>query len=1201
MFVHLHTHTEHSPLDGLTQVGQLAAHEEAAGASAVAITDHGSIMGWRALHRACRGRSLFPIYGVEAYLAIGGRFDRQVLEVPGDSGSVDREDAGTKTRRYYHITLLAENEDGYRNIIRMMNAAEDSYWYHPQVDYDLLEQFGRGVIVLSGCLGGPVATHLSMGDEQGARDALDRMIRAVGKDNVYVEVMSHGIAGEEETAPLLADLAEEYDLPLVATNDAHFLDESHDVAHDAWLCLSTHKRVKDSDRFRFNGQGYHVRSEAQMRALRSEDWWGRACDETVRLAQRIGRDVAPEPSSLLPHFDLPDGWESSVRYFHHLVKRGALAKYGEDPARPGHLPKRVADRLRWESTVITGADVADYFLILHDLIRWCHSTDPLPGDEGVKKPIRTGPGRGSAAGSCVAYCLGITNVDPLEHGLLFERFLNPERVGLPDIDTDFERGRRLEVLEYLQRRYGVDHVARVGTFGIDRSRQALKDAARVLDVPSVGVQLAEQVPVFEGAPLPIDAVAVGDDPVGEPFRRVMRKHGEDASRVLDVARVMEGSVRSNSIHACATIVADAPLGELVPLRYERVKGEPVEGAPRVAGWEGGDLEEIGLLKLDVLGLKTLDLIALACDMVRANYGVDVDFSVLRPGSDTSEVGRERDRLAFELIAQGRTAGVFQLGSDGMKKLAREVGPTNIADVTALVALYRPGPMAADMHHTYARRKNGREAVSYDDLTGRADEQRVIASVLDETFGTCCFQEQLMALGSAVGGLDAAWTNRLRKAFSKKQKNLMNEVRAVFFEGAQSGKGPEGVRFSLSTLEGLWRVFEGSASYLFNKSHAACYAHVAWQCAYLKASWPAEFGAAVLAITERSKDRERADMLSSLTAEGVQICAPDVNSSAVSTTAVGGKVLMGLGEVKGVGKAGEAIVAEREESGPFTSLADLMRRIAPKKMTMGAVEALVDAGALDAFGSRLGVLMVCRAAREWDVPVPRFSFGVLEADARQRARLGAGLGVSPLVRLSGEVGEWCEARGFDVVDISDVGVGDAGARVRVVGVLTGWDVRQGRKSRYVRVELEGSDRRVVTGVGFSRVVESVERSEDAPRVGDVVCALVDVEVTGGESVDSDDGEEPSEAYVQVKVASVERVGVVDCGRRPNMGLRDPRRVRVVESVLDVTDQCAASAWIHDDVRDVRFFNAPEGCEEHVVVVGAGNVLAWASARPRFGWR
>src|SRR5665648_645096 len=748
-FVHLHTHSEFSEVDSIAKVKDLVAAAVADGNPALAINDHGTIGGIWKLGLAAAKAGIKPICGIEAYLAIGSRFEHNTMAAmdddadPGTDSDPD-EDAdvgrGAKTKRYEHLTLLAISRKGWENLVTMTNEAQNSFWHKPRIDYDLLAQYGEGIVVLTGCLGGPVAGQLARDDRPAAIANLERLIAAVGRENVYVEVMDHGIPAQLRVMDGLRSVAAELGLSVVATNDSHYMHSDQGPAHEAWLAVGTRKVLTDEKRFKFHGGGYHLRTEAEMRALQGgADWWQDACDMTVTIAARVADDVLPSPRLRLPKYPLPDGYTDAGTYLKDLVRRGAFERYGQDPARPACLPPAVNERLQFEFGVVHPAGLDDYFLITWDVIGWARSDRGLPtaefplGEPGKKKPIRVGPGRGSAAGSAISYCLYIVGVDPLKHGLLFERFLNPQRTGMPDIDVDFEQIRRPEVLRYIERRFGRDRVARIGTFGVAATRMALIDAARVTGVTGLGAKLSPLVPIgASGKPVSLATLADVTDKSGEAFPKAVTDAGAPARAVLTLARALEGVTKRQGIHACGTLIADEPMASLVPLRHDRAKGATDEDL-LVTVWDGKDVDGYGLLKMDVLGLRNLDVISAAVDFIEATTGHVVDPDALVPGDLTDAA---RDAKVWELIASGRTAGVFQLEGSGITALAEKVAPSSLADLTALVALYRPGPMAAKMHDHYAARKNGHEPIDYGYLTTDPAEQAVIASVLGVTFGTC---------------------------------------------------------------------------------------------------------------------------------------------------------------------------------------------------------------------------------------------------------------------------------------------------------------------------------------------------------------------------------------------------------------------------------------------------------------------------------
>lgn len=1160
-FVHLHTHSEYSPIDSLAKVKDLVSMAAADSNPALAITDHGTLGGIWKLGQQAAAKGIKPIPGIEAYLAIGDRRDHNAVVVerddtdPAPDGTRD-----TKQKRYEHLTLLAATRAGWRNLVLLTNASHESFWYKPRIDYDLLEEHSDGIIVLTGCLGGPVAGPLARGDRNEAVRNLRRLVRCVGPENVYVEVMDHEIATEVAIIDDLRSVAAEVGVPVVATNDSHYLHPGDAHAHEAWLAVGTKTTLDDPDRFRFHGTGYHLRTEAEMRALQGgAQWWQEACDATVAIAARIADDVLPAPKLRLPRYPVPAGFADSATYLRHLVREGAFDRYGADPQRPEgrYLPPAVNAQLKFEFSVVHGAGLDDYFLIVHDIIEWARSDRGLPteefpdGEPGKKKPIRVGPGRGSAAGSVISYCLKIVNVEPMRNGLLFERFLNPQRAGMPDVDVDFEQGRRPEVLRYIQVRFGRDRVARIGTFGAAASRAALKDAARVLG-SDLGNRLSPLVPIGgNGKPYTFKALEDTADHAGDAFRSALAAAGAPGIAVAELARAFEGVTKQEGIHACGTLIADEPMAPLVPLRRDLAKGATDEDL-LVTVWDGKDVDAYGLLKMDVLGLRNLDVISAAVRFIADTTGEHVDPDTLEPGNPADA---ERDAKAWQLIASGRTAGVFQLESAGMTKLAEQVSPNSLADLTALVALFRPGPLAAGMHEHYAARKNGREAVDYGYLTRRPDEQAAIASVLDVTYGTIVYQEQLMKLSEVVGGLEPGMRNKLQKAFSKKSAELMAEVKEAMFAGALAGAGTSGVTFSQTTLDSLWATFEGSAAYLFNASHACAYGFVAYQTAYLKANWPVQYGAALLSVTD--DDDKRRAAIRSLQAEGITIHAPDINRSGVTTQPDADAVRLGLSEVKGVGSNATHIVAERDDRGHFTSLADALARVripvsdAPGKLgalPVNVAEALIEAGAFDEFGPRLGQAIIVRAARAHPTMAPvAAEWGVLERAARQRARLGLITGAHPLVTLREQVRAFTAA-GQKPLSVRAVQRASDGERVMLLGVLAGWAEKPYKRGRMVTLTLEGSTESV-EGVMWD---EDRQRLPAIPRLGDVVAltAQVRVRIVETERID-DDGETVTES-LERRDLTVKRVVTVPVGDQATLELPHAPVLVLTQTLHDAHD-------------------------------------------------
>lgn len=808
-FAHLHTHSEFSALDGLQRMDAMCAAAAADAQTAIAVTDHGTLGGAVAFAKAADKAGIKAIGGIEFYVSIGSRFEQNDLISTSEF-------EGGKIRRYQHLTALAADRTGWTNLVRLNNAAADSVWYKPRVDFDLLAQHGDGLILGTGCLGGPVAGALAEkpGDE-GFADAVAataRLLEIVGgdKDRLFVEVMDHGIEAERVVLPGLARIAKHFGLRVVATNDAHYTCEDDCGDHDRWLAIGVNKPFDNPDRFRFNGSGYHLRTFAEMSAVFEDtDLFGgqNPVTNSALIAEQVDGTLSqflPTGRMRLPKFPVPASvqaqFERGERHgastpqqllLYLRVREGSIARYGHP------LPQPVKDRLRFEMDVINGFGFEDYFLIVSELTDWVREQGKM-----------SGPGRGSAAGSCLAYSLQITDVDPLAHGLLFERFLDVTRKGMPDIDLDFPMELLDDAVEHLESTYGKACVARIGTNGSKQAKAVVRDIARLSGQPSLGAKLAELVPQGMGLGLLMDP-QVAD---GKPLRALIESD-EAAASVVQQARAIEATKSVPGIHACGVIVSDEPLTDVVPLRRDTKSGA------LVTTWEAGELEGFGYLKLDRLGLRNLDIITRAVDMIAADTGERIDTHY---GALPMDPGEPRAAKAWSMLQAGKTDSVFQLESDGMRKLVAAIAPDNLDDLSAAVALYRPGPLGAGMHTRFADRKNGREQASYDYLTTNPAEQAELASVLDKSYGVIVVQEDLMALSRVVAGFGPGRRNRLRKAFSKKIAAEMQALKSEFFAGGMAATldDPENdteasIPFARKTIDELWRTFEASASYLFN--------------------------------------------------------------------------------------------------------------------------------------------------------------------------------------------------------------------------------------------------------------------------------------------------------------------------------------------------------------------------------------------------
>ncbi len=927
-FTHLHVHTEYSILDGASRVGDLVKAAAADGQPALGITDHGNMYGIVDFYRACRAEGVKPIIGTEAYMAYESRFER-----PQRRGRLD--DGGGSTeggeKLYYHLTLLAENNTGYKNLIQLSSRAFlEGYYYKPRLDWELLSEHSQGLIATTGCLGGQVLQALMRDDYDRAVATAARLQDIFGKDNLFVEIQDHGIPEQKRTNPELVRLAGQIGAPLLATNDSHYTTQADAAAHDALLCVQTGSLVSNPDRLKFDGDAHYLKSAAEMRTLFSD--FDAACDNTLWIAERA--DVVIEfGKPQLPDFPVPEEYDDADEYLRALTLEGAEARWG------GPLTEEAADRLAYELKIISDMGFSSYFLITWDLIR--HARE---------RGIRVGPGRGSAAGCAVAYCLRITDLDPIRYDLLFERFLNPSRISMPDIDMDFDSRYRDEIIRYASRKYGEDHVAQIITFSTIKARAAVRDSARVLDLPyALGDRLAKAMPpLVMGRDTPLWACLEESEEHVDGFKaaadlREMYRNDEDARKVVDVARGLEGLRRQDSIHAAAVVITKDPLTEHLPIQRKASKGQSQEEAPIVTQYEMHAVEDLGLLKMDFLGLRNLDIIEDAVRLIERSRGERVDID---------DVPLD-DEATYRLLARGDTIGVFQLESGPMRALMRALRPTCFDDVAALVALYRPGPMAANMHNDYADRKNGRQ---------KADDvfHEDAADILSDTYGLMIYQESVMRVAQRFAGYSLADADNLRKACGKKDRELMAKERGSFVEGcSRLGYGAD-----LGTR--LFDIIEQFADYAFTKSHAYGYGLIAYQGAYLKAQYPVEYMAALL-TSVKNKLEKAAVYLAECRQMGIRVALPDVNRSESDFAAIDSPdeeqaISFGLSAVRhmGTGTAG-MILDERNENGPFADFHDFCRRVDPTVLNKGVVEALIMAGGFDSLGHpRQGLLNVSEA-------------------------------------------------------------------------------------------------------------------------------------------------------------------------------------------------------------------------------------------------
>jgi DNA polymerase III subunit alpha len=906
--VHLHVHSEYSLLDGACKIRDLARRAAELEMPALGLTDHGVMNGAVAHYKACRDNGIKPILGLEAYFVD----DRRAAAAPGSR--VERN----------HITLLAASDAGFRNLVELSSAGflEGFGRGRPSVDLELLDRHADGVIALSGCLQSRFCQRLVEGRAADARAHADDLIQAFGAENVYFEIQANGIAAQERANEGIARTARELGRPLVATGDVHYLRREDYANHAALLCVQT-KSTLEQPKLRFETNEFFLKGPAEM--AESFTAWPEAVPATLEVAERCEVEIALG-KLLLPRFPTPDG-EEPRDMLQRLAADGLRRRYGDPP------PGAAVERLDYELRVIAEMAFESYFLIVWDFVRFAKESG-----------IAVGPGRGSAAGSIVAYALGITDLDPLANDLLFERFLNPARKSMPDIDIDFSVRGRERVIRYVAEKYGRESVAQIITFGRMAPRAATRDAARVLGYDyATGDRIAKLIPEPILGRTPSFAECLRP---GEELKRAYDSD-PDARKIVDVARGLEGIIRNNSIHAAAVVIADRPLHEVVPLQLAEDRAGPAErngngGRPErsykiVTQYSMGPIEEIGLLKMDFLGLRNLDVIEDAVDIIRRSRGIELDMESVPLD----------DARTYEMLSRGESIGVFQFESDGMREALRKVRPTEFKDLVALGALYRPGAMR--FIDDYAAGKRDPGSIRY------ADQR--LREITESTYGCCIYQEQLMEIAIRMAGFTPAEADDLRKAVGKKKRELMATMKDKFLAGlAASRTDPKVAR-------DLWSLMTAAADYSFNKSHAACYALISYRTAYLRANYPAEYMAALISSVMSTKDKvpffvNRCQEL------GIEVLPPDVNSSDHGFVVAGNRIRFGLDAVKNVGHAAvEAIIAARESGGSFASIWDFCRRVDARAVNKRAIECLVKSGALDSTGaSRRGMLDVLAAAQ-----------------------------------------------------------------------------------------------------------------------------------------------------------------------------------------------------------------------------------------------
>lgn len=918
-FVHLHNHSEYSMLDGAAKITPMMAEAQRLEMPAIGMTDHGNMFGASEFYNTATKVGIKPIIGVEAYIAPGSRFDtRRILWGDPSQKSDDVSGSGS----YTHLTMVAENATGLRNLFKLTSLAsfEGQLGKWSRMDADIVAEHAEGIIATTGCPSGEVQTRLRLGQDAEALASAARWQEIFGRENYFLELMDHGLSIERRVRDGLLEIGRKLGIRPLATNDCHYVTREAAHNHEALLCVQTGKTLSDPNRFKFDGDGYYLKSAAEMRALWDNEV-PEACDSTLLIAERVQSyaDVWT-PRDRMPIFPVPEGHDQGS-WLRHEVEAGLRRRF------PDNVPPEYTERADYEIDVICGKGFPAYFLIVADLINYARSID-----------IRVGPGRGSAAGSLVAYALGITNIDPIPHGLLFERFLNPERPSAPDIDIDFDDRRRGEMVRYAAEKWGSDRVAQVITFGTIKTKAALKDSARV-HYGQPGFAIADRItkalpPPIMAKDIPLSGIT---DPNHERYKEAAEVRGlidtdPDVRTIYETARGLEGLVRNAGVHACAVIMSSEPLIEAIPL-WKR----PQDGAI-ITGWDYPSCEAIGLLKMDFLGLRNLTIIGDCIENIKANRGIDVDLESL-PLDDPK---------AYELLGRGDTLGVFQLDGGPMRDLLRRMQPTEFNDIVAVLALYRPGPMGMNAHNDYADRKNNRQAIK----PIHPELEEPLKEILSETYGLIVYQEQIMFIAQKVASYTMGKADALRKAMGKKKLEVLEAEYKGFYEGMTANG------FSERAVKALWDTILPFAGYAFNKSHAAGYGLVSYWTAYLKANYPAEYMAGLLTSVGDDKDKA-AVYLADCRRLGITVLPPDVNESVQNFASVGNDIRFGLGAIRNVGaNVVSSLIATRTGKGRFTDFSDYLHKIDIGACNKKVTESLIKAGAFDSLRhARKGLFLV----------------------------------------------------------------------------------------------------------------------------------------------------------------------------------------------------------------------------------------------------
>jgi DNA polymerase-3 subunit alpha len=1033
-FVHLHVHSEYSMLDGAARVKPLLAEAAKQGMPAVAVTDHGNVFGAYDFWKSARDVGIKPIIGTEAYITPGTHRSDRTRVRWGDGGRDDVSGSGA----YTHMTLLSATTEGMHNLFRLSSKASiEGYYFKPRMDRELLSEYSSGLIATTGCPSGEVQTRLRLGQYEEAKKAAADFRDIFGKENYFAEIMDHGLGIERRIMGDLLRLAKELDLPLVATNDLHYTHAHDSTSHAALLCVQSGSTLDDPNRFKFDADEFYLKTAAQMRHLFRDH--PEACDNTLLIAERCDVEFDTQ-ANYMPRFPVPED-ETEQTWFVKEVNKGLEKRY------PDGITEAVRKQADYEIGVINQMGFPGYFLVVADFINW-----------SKRNGIRVGPGRGSGAGSMAAYAMGITDLDPLRHGLIFERFLNPDRVSMPDFDVDFDERRRGEVIKYVTEKYGDARVAQIVTYGTIKAKQALKDSSRVLGFPfGMGEKLTKAMPpAVMGKDISLSGIF---DPADSRYKEAGDIRGvvetdPDAKTVFETALGLEGLKRQWGVHAAGVIMSSEPLIDIIPIMKREQDGQIVTQFDYPA------CESLGLIKMDFLGLRNLTIIDDALDNIEANRG-------FRPVLEDLELD---DQAAYDLLSRGDTLGVFQLDGGPMRSLLRLMKPDNFEDISAVIALYRPGPMGANSHTNYALRKNGQQPIT----PIHPELEEPLRDILDTSYGLIIYQEQVMAIAQRVAGFSLGQADILRRAMGKKKKSELDKQ----FAGFSGGMKDNG--FSDAAIQMLWEILLPFSDYAFNKAHSAAYGVLSYWTAYLKAHYPAEYMAALLTSVGDAKDK-LALYLNECRRMGITVLPPDVNESIGYFTAVGEDIRFGLGAVRNVGfNVVDHIRAAREAKSPFTSFHDFLTKVPLPVANKRTVESLIKAGAFDSLGAtRRALLEIHEDAVDsavsvkrneangqvgfdfdslWDEPQhavavpPRPEWAKRDKLAFEREMLGLYVSDHPLAGLELQLAQHASV---NIADLLASEGGRDGETVTIAGLLTSVQHRTARQSgnQYGMVTLE----------------------------------------------------------------------------------------------------------------------------------------------------